>query len=452
MGNRAAHPAAVRSTPAARAGAPSPPAMAGRAPGTHARHARARATFTQVFAVAEFRALWLAMLLSVAGDQLARVAMTVLVYDRTRSAFLTALTYAMTLLPWLVGGVGLSGLADRLPRRQVMIVCDLARLVLVMAMVAASLAGSAAALWAMAGLLFGVTLLDSPFKAARSALVADILTGERYVLGTTVTQLTIQAGMVVGFALGGVTVAVLGTRGALGTDAATFAASALLLTLWVRKRPAAARAHGGDAGSSHWANTVAGMRLVFGDGTLRTLVLFGWLVTFYIAPMALAAPYAASFRGVPLAVGTGLLFAALPLGTVAGTFVLGRLVSPARRQRWMAAMAVGSCAVLMLCAARPGFAASLVIFAVAGLFAGYQVTANAAFVAAVPAERRGQAFGLANGGMQVFQGVWFIIVGALAGLLGPSTVIALSGCLGTAVAIGLAARWATRTIPADSRP
>lgn len=453
MGDRAARGAAVRSTQAAvtaaPAGVPSPQAAGG--PAQRTREPPARATFTQVFAVGEFRAVWLAMLLSVAGDQLARVAMTVLVYDRTRSPFLTALTYAVTLLPWLVGGVGLSGLADRLPRRQVMIACDLARMVLVLAMAAASLAGSAAALWAMVALLFLVTLLDSPFKSARAALVADILTGERYVLGTTVTQLTFQVGMVLGFALGGVTVAALGTRGALGTDAATFVVSALLLSLWVRRRPAAAGPPGGIR-PSHWADMAAGVRLVFGDRTLRTLVLFGWLVTFYIVPMALAAPYAARFRGLPLAVGTGLVFAALPLGTAVGAFVLGRLVSPARRQRWMGAMAVGSCAVLMLCWARPGFAASLAVFMVAGLFAGYQVAANSAFVAAVPPDRRGQAFGLANGGMQVFQGAWFIIVGALAGLAGPGAVIAVSGCLGAVIAIGLAARWATRAVPAAGRP
>src|SRR5215813_11258602 len=90
-----------------------------------------KATFAQIFANPEFRALWLAQLLSVAGDQLARVAITVLVYDHTRSPFWTALTYAITLLPWMVGGLALSGLADRLPRRQVMVVCDIARLVLV---------------------------------------------------------------------------------------------------------------------------------------------------------------------------------------------------------------------------------------------------------------------------------------------------------------------------------
>jgi Na+/melibiose symporter-like transporter len=141
----------------------------------------ARATFGDVFAVGEFRALWLAQLLSVAGDQLARVAMTVLVYDRTHSALWSALTFAVTLLPWIVGGLGLSGLADRLPRRQVMITCDLARMVLVCLMALVSMLSLAsAALWIMVALLFLVTLLDSPFKSARSALVADILTGEKY--------------------------------------------------------------------------------------------------------------------------------------------------------------------------------------------------------------------------------------------------------------------------------
>jgi len=59
----------------------------------------------------------------------------------------------------------------------------------------------------------------------------------------------------------------------------------------------------------------------------------------------------------------------------------------------------------------------------------------------VPAERRGQAFGLANGGMQVFQGLWLIVVGALASLLGPGAVIA----------VALAARWAARTMPVAGR-
>jgi len=45
----------------------------------------ARATFREIFGLAEFRALWLAQLLSVVGDQLARVALTLLVFGQTHS-------------------------------------------------------------------------------------------------------------------------------------------------------------------------------------------------------------------------------------------------------------------------------------------------------------------------------------------------------------------------------
>jgi MFS family permease len=365
--------------------------------------------------------------------------MTVLVYDRTPSPLLTAATYAVTYLPWLVGGVALAGLADRLPRRQVMVACDLARMVLVAVMVAVSLAGTAAALWIMVALLFAVTLLDSPFKSARSALVADILTGEKYVLGTAVTQMTFQTGQVAGFALGGLIVAGLGARTALGADAATFAVSALLLTLWVRPRPAAASQAGKRP--SQWADVAAGIGLVLRDRLLRTYMFFGWLVTFYVVPMGLAAPYAARFGGLPLATATGLVFAAIPFGTAVGAYLLSRLVEPGARQRLLGPLAIGSCAVLMLCWTGPGFVASMAIFAVCGVCAAYQVAANAAFVARVPAERRGQAFGLANGGMQVAQGLWFVGAGAIAGTLTPAGTIALSGGLGTVAATALYVSW-----------
>ena len=405
------------------------------------------ATFREVFAEPEFRAVALAQLLSIAGDQLARVAMTVLVYDRTRSALWAAVTYAVTLVPWLIGGLALSGLADRRPRREVMVACDLARLVLVGAMVAAvRLLAGETALWLMVALLFAVTLLDSPFKSARAALLPDILPGDRYVVGTAVTQLNLQIGLVAGYALGGVLVAVTGTGPVLLIDAATFAVSALLLRCGVRARPAAA------AGQPRrqYAEMTAGVRLVFGDRRLRTLVLYGWLVAFYVVPMGLAAPYAGQLRGtLPLGVATGLIFAAGPAGTALGAAAFGRLVRPARRARWLPPLAAGSCGVLLLCLLRPGLPAALAVIAVSGSCASYQLAANAAFVAAVPAGRRGQAFGLANGGMQVTQGAWIVAAGAVAAhALSPGAVIAVSGGIGLAAAAALARTW--RRLPAGS--
>ena len=400
-----------------------------------------RATFRDVFANSEFRALWLAQLLSVAGDQLARVAMTVLVYDRTHSALWTAATYAATFLPWILGSVTLSGLADRLPRRQLMVACDAARLMLVSLMALVSLVvASGAALWIMVALLFVVTLLDSPFKSARSALVPDILTGDHYVLGTAVTQTTFQVGTVVGFALGGVAVSLLGVRSALMVDAATFGASAVLLWSQVAPRPAAAPAVLVQERSQS-AGMAAGMRLVFGQRILRTLVLFGWLVAFYEVPLSLAVPYAARFHHLALPVAAGLIFASAPFGNILGLVVVGRLVTPARRRIWMGPLAVLACGLLALCWFRPGLIASMCIFVIAGACAAYQLPANASFVAAVPPERRGQAFGLANGGMQVSQGLWFVAAGAAALAVAPAVVIAVSGSLGAVVAAGLAKTW-----------
>ena len=97
--------------------------------------ARATVTFREVFADREFRAIWLAELASIAGDQFARVALTVIVFQRTGSPLLTALTYAASYLPWLIGGLFLSSLADSYPRRDVMIAADLIRMLLVLAMV-----------------------------------------------------------------------------------------------------------------------------------------------------------------------------------------------------------------------------------------------------------------------------------------------------------------------------
>jgi MFS family permease len=79
------------------------------------------ARYRDVFASEEFRALFAAHILSVVGDQFARVALAVLVFNRTASASLTALVYALTFLPSIVGGPLLSGLADRFPRRRVMV-------------------------------------------------------------------------------------------------------------------------------------------------------------------------------------------------------------------------------------------------------------------------------------------------------------------------------------------
>src|SRR5579859_5737382 len=164
------------------------------------------------------------MVLSVAGDRLALVALTLLVYGRTRSPLLAAIVYAAGYLPWVIGGLFLADVADRRPRRTVMIFCDAVRAVLVAAM-----AVPGVPLLALVALLFATTMFTPPFESARAAATPDILSGELYVLGATVTQTTFLAAQVAGAAGGGVVVAFIGTRPALMVDAGTFVLSGLLI-------------------------------------------------------------------------------------------------------------------------------------------------------------------------------------------------------------------------------
>ena len=366
--------------------------------------------------------MWIAQALSVAGDQLARVALTLLVYDRTHSPLLAAVTFAASVVPTFVGGLVLSGLADVLPRRQVMIACDLSRAVLV-----AVMALPGVPLGVLVGLLFLVTLISAPFTSARAALYPEILSGDHYVLGTAVTLTTLQFAQAVGFALGGALVGFFGVRTSLVADSATFVMSALIVRLWVHARPAARG--GADREAVSVSAVVAGVRLVFADPRLRTPMLLGWLVAFYNAPEGVAAPLGQSLGGGDIAV--GLILAAGALGAALGAATFSRLVRPWQRQRWMPSLAAAACAVLVLFVFRPGLPVALIILTVSGVFDCYQLAANAAFVTQASPRRRSQAFGVAQGGMSLGQGVAMIMAGAAAQHYPPAVVIAASGALGS---------------------
>ena len=145
--------------------------------------------------------------------------------------------------------------------------------------------------------------LDAYLALARSAILRDMVQGERYALAAATMQSTFLAMVVAGAAVGGLTVALLGARPALGFDAATFVVSALLIKFGVLARPAAA-----TSVPSALRQLGGGVRVVFGDRALRILLMLGWLAAFYGIPGGIAAPYAARLGGGPVA--AGLLIAA----------------------------------------------------------------------------------------------------------------------------------------------
>jgi predicted MFS family arabinose efflux permease len=386
----------------------------------------------------EYRVLWAAEAISSAGDQLAKVALSILVYNRTGSALWAAVVYALTFLPALAGGLGLSFLADRYPRRAVLASSATVQAVLVGLM---SIPGMP--LGVLCGLLVAVQLAASPANAAQNAITREVFDDdELYLRSQDLRGITTNTVMLLGLAGGGLLVTAVGSSWALAIDAVSFAVAAAIVRVWVRDRPAAGGEQTTWFGATRW---------VFGQRRLRVLIALSWLVGLSVVPEGLAAPLARQLSAPSAAV--GWLLAADPLGFVIGAYLLSKFASAPTRQRLLGVLATLSLALLALFLLRPNLPVALVLLALAGAMGAYIITVTATFSTWVPNEMRGGAGGLYRTGLRVAQGVGVAIGGVVAQATGSAvTAIALAGVAGVVLAIPTAFSWTRvrHAVAADS--
>ncbi|GAA4600938.1 MFS family permease [Actinoplanes octamycinicus] len=394
-----------------------------------------QAGYREIFAVREYRHLFAANLLSLIGDQLTAVALSFLVYQRSGSPLLAALTFAGSYLTWVVGGPLLAVLADRLPRRRVLIGADLIRAALVLLML---LPGMPVPL--LVAIAFVANLCRPPFQSARASLLPDILRGDRYPVANGLDNIVAEVTQVAGFALGGLLVTAGSAQLVLAADAATFLISAALITTGLR-RCAAATEIAAEPSGSWWAETTAGVRVVFTDRTLRSYLLLFWLACLVYATEGVVAPLAGEYGGGART--GGLLLAMMPAGVAIGGVLLTRFCGPDLRERLMLPLAVLSCAVLLPVAARPPLPVVLILLFVSGLAGAFSIPLNGLFGRAVPAAYRARAFGVAMSGLCAVQGLAMLGAGAAAEWVRPSLVVGGVALLATLAVLAVLAGWPT---------
>ncbi|MET9261962.1 MFS transporter [Amycolatopsis sp. NPDC004079] len=391
-----------------------------------------RVTFREVFGVAEFRAMWFGELLSIAGDQLARVALSVLVYANTGSATLTGLTYALTFFPSLLGGIFLTGFADRFPRRAVMVTVDATRAALILCVAIPGLP-----FWALCVLVGCVSLLNPPFKASQLALLPQVLEGDRFVVGMGIRSMTVQSAQLLGFAGGGALLLAMDARLALVLDAGTFVLSALFLRFGLKSRPAAAS---GEKRKPFLSSLGAGGKVAFATSALRSLMVFTWLAGLMPVYEGIAAPYVASSGGGSEMI--GFLLAADPVGSVIFTFIYTRWVPAGIRPKLIGPMTALAAIPLLLCFLQPGPIVSVILFVISGGFGTIALLqATASLTVAVPDESRAQTMGLSNTGLTTTMGVTPLIGGVIADHVSAQTTVGIFGLAGLLITIPIAIAW-----------
>jgi MFS family permease len=374
-----------------------------------------RVTYRAVLRNREFAALIVSQWLSTLGDQLARIAVAILVFVQTGSALAASATYAVAYLAYLLGGPVLSAISDRRPRVSVMVVCDLARAPAILA-----LAAFQPPVWVYFVVLVFVGLLSPPFDSARSAIQPEILHGEAYRVGNALMNVVLQGGQVLGFILGGALVTFISERGALAIDSATFLVSAGLVLAGVHPR-AAAQTQEDRAGLL--ADTRSGFRYVRRSPELiRYLTLSVLTSAAVIAPEGLAVPTSRSLGGG--AVAAGFLTAAIPAGTVLGGLLMLRLPIE-RRLLWLPRVAFLTPLPLLATPMAHDLSLVFALWFVAGLGNCVSLVAASAYMEACPGALRARAYGVAVTALQVAQGAVLLLSGALSDPVGPSEAIAL---------------------------
>ena len=386
--------------------------------------APARAGYGDVLGSAEFRAMFTANIVSMLGNVVAAVALTVLVYQQTRSPALAASVMALSFLPYLVGGTLLGAATDRLPARRVLVACDLAS-----AALAGCMAMPGMPLPALLALLFALGLLSPVYQGARSAVLPEVLPpGPRYVLGRALMRMVAQSAQVVGYGAGGLLLAIVPPRGALAADALSFAASGLVLRFGIKARPTPATRRGSMAGDS-----LAGIRNVLAHEPTRRILLFSWLVpACLVAPEALAAPYAAHI-GQP-ARAAGFLLMGIPVGTVAADVIAARLLPYRLQRRIIVPAALLSFAPLAAFAAAPGLVLAVGLLAMAGLGSAWTAGIDGLLIDTAPSALRNRALALAGAGLMFTQGAGFALWGIAGQYLPAALAIALAAAVGALAA------------------
>ncbi|WP_214409653.1 MFS transporter [Sphaerisporangium fuscum] len=395
------------------------------------------ARFGEILKVAEFRVLFTSFALLVLGDTVKSLAFSVLIYQRTGSPGLSAAAYMIGFLPQVIGATFLLSITDRVRPRPLMLVGEAIRIGVCLALALGDLS-----IWAML-LVVLVTGVPTPvFSAARNAILPDLLEGDAFVVGRALFTVSAASAQVVGLALGGTVLAVVGPQKALLITAVLSLGSALFIRFGLADRPARA-AQG--AGRDTVRTTLRVNRMLLADRHVRVLMLAMWLpLLCMVGAEAVFVPYLTGL-GSPSA--AGAVLAATAVGMGVGEFLVGRFVLPETRERLVVPLMAALGVPLLGFAFHPGVVASAVLAALASACMSYTLGLQRPFVDAVPADVRGQAFGLQNAGTMTGQGLGAGLVGAVAEWAPPHQAIALSGLAAIIVAFALS-RMLTRARPA----
>src|SRR4249919_3062351 len=177
-------------------------------------------SYGEVLRAPVFLPVFLTSTLSTWGDYIARITVAAVVYAWTGSALATAATFAVSLVPSILGRALLSPICDRIAPRTCLVATHLIRAAVVGALVLVVATTRSVPL--VLGLVFLLEFAGGPAITSSQMLLTDLFPDRRlFARAFGLTTLATQVNQAIGLALGGAVVGLIGKSKALVIDLLT---------------------------------------------------------------------------------------------------------------------------------------------------------------------------------------------------------------------------------------
>jgi MFS family permease len=381
--------------------------------------------------IPNYRRYFIGQLVSLSGNWMQMVAEIWVILTLTGSGVAVGLTTALQFLPMLLFGAWGGLIADRVPKRGLLLLTQGLHMIAPLAMLTLALNGVLVP-WMVFALVFVRGCVNAVDYPTRQAFVMEMVGGDRVVNAVSLNSVLVHSARIVGPAFAGVLIATVGVEPCFALNAASFAVMILCLRGMDTKELSASELVPRQPGAVR-----AGLRYVRSDPELwiplGLMAIVGTLGFNFQAILPLLARF--TFDGGPGAYAA--LVSAMGVGAVIGALVNGARgkVSPLL----LAGAAIGFGALSLLAAGAPTLALELVVLAPLGAASvTLAASINSALQLASEPSMRGRVMALYS---IVFLGSTPIggpLAGWLAEAIDPRAALVMAGV--AAIGAGLLAR------------
>lgn len=376
--------------------------------------------FREMLRNRNYMIFWLGFVFSQIGVKATLAANLYHVYVLSGSTFQTGLVglaqgVSLILLSPLGGAI-----ADRMDRRRLLQMSQGLSLLFSLSLGVLTVTGVVRTWHILIAVVLNTAALtfDGP---ARQALVPALVPRSRMVEAFVMIQSSQKAAMLVGPALAGLVIAVVGPAAVYFLDAATYLGLVLILGM-LRIPPLEVRLKAGLG-----RDIAEGFDFVRRRPLIYQLMALDFSATAFGAYRVLLPLFALDILGVG-EVGYGLLSAAPALGALIGAAVMFRLVRKARAGRLVLSTTIAYGLSVMAFAYGRVFAVALIVAALLGFFDALAVAIrHAAVQLETPDELRGRVSSVYQMGSRSGPALGDLNIGVLAGLIGPVAALTVGG-------------------------